>query len=117
MVTKEQRERNRIAAVHRIRLVWEALVERARQRGIVRYRDLGNVTDVHGNELYKTLDAIYYYCKCKGIPPLPVLAVSPTAEYRDEPGAGYLGIDIQRETGEVWEYDWSSVSPPEYDDL
>ena len=92
-------------------------MERARQHAIVRYRDLGNATDVRGGELYKTLDAIYYYCKRKGVPPLPVLAVSPTAEYLDEPGAGYLGIDIQEETSEVWEHDWSSVSPPEYGDL
>lgn len=111
------RRQNRSDAAAEILLIWERLKEAARLQSVVEYRELQTVAGVGFHTLLKRLDAIYYYCKQKKLPPLPVLAISQSGPFVGQPGEGYLGIDIPMETKDAHNFDWSSASPPGYDDL
>ena len=114
---RQQREQNRADAVAEIHLIWEALTDAARLELVVEYQELQMVAGVGFRTLLKRLDAIYYYCKHEGFPPLPVLAISQSRPFVGQPGEGYLGIDIPMETKQVHNFDWSSVFVPEDNNL
>lgn len=114
---KQLRIQNRANATAEILLIWKALADAAQSESVVQYGELQRVAGVGLQTLVHRLDAIYYYCKQKGLPPLPVLAISQRQPFVGQPGEGYLGIDIPAETRQVQGHNWLPVSPPGDNDL
>lgn len=65
---------------------WNALVEAAGRREILRYRQLGDRIGIHHRAVGHALDPIHRYCIRDRLPPLTILVVNETGL----PGSGFL---------------------------
>ncbi len=97
--------------------IWNHLVERATSGRTITYSELAE--RVYGNRasqaVSQPLKKLISYCKQKGLPLLPILAVS---KRTGRPSAGpEIYPDVRGETDRVFSFDWSKVSTPTPTDL
>ena len=97
--------------------LWNVLLKQAASGSTISYGELAE--RIYGNHatqaVSRPLSKLCSYCKRKGLPLLPILAVS---KRTGEPSAGPEGYpDIQGETDRVLGFDWSRVCTPAPEDL
>ena len=95
--------------------IWPVLISAAKNRQILRYSTLQEIT-LKKSAIRYILGYIAYYCLENSLPAITVLVVNTTGE----PGSGFDGfiaenIDLERE--KVFSYDWYSIVPPTITEL
>jgi len=90
--------------------IWSVLALAARNRQILTYEMLANLTGMPRMALANCLDPIQSYCLLRGLEPLTVLVVS---EPSGLPGTGFIAAaDIPRAQQRVFSHDWPGQGCP-----
>ncbi len=105
-------ESSEIKAAVRALQTWQFLISRAKNRQLVRYRELANLMGYSDNRpLNPILGHIMFYCHDHELPPLTAIVVS-----RDgTPGSGFTETprdELDRARENVFNYDWYNIYPP-----
>jgi hypothetical protein len=95
--------------------IWSVLALAARNRLVLTYSMLANLTGVARVGLGNCLEPIQSYCLVRGLKPLTILVVS---EKSGMPGVGFIAAhDIPRTQQEVFSYDWLAHVGPAPEDF
>ena len=91
---------------------WPVLTERARQRSVITYGELGEALHIHHRTVRLVLEIIQDFCLREPLPPLTILVVKKDG---NRPGAGFIAWDLGRlDEGyeEVYQFPWGTRANP-----
>ena len=91
---------------------WNVLVDRAQERSLISYKELGGRIGIHHRAVKHVLSLIQDYCLENGLPPLTILVINQGTK---RPGEGFIAWDIEdAEDGitKVYDYNWRISKNP-----
>ncbi len=97
--------------VERACRAWPILINQAKNRSTITYKELGRALDVHHRAIRYVLCVIQDYCLEENLPPLTILIVNASGM----PGTGFIAFDLANfEDGleKVYDFDWSGHENP-----
>lgn len=97
--------------VERAARAWPILVERARQRTLITYGDLGALIGVHPRALRYVLGVLQDYCMAEQLPPITILVVNKAGMLGD----GFIAFDrddLGSGRQQVYAKDWAALENP-----
>jgi putative restriction endonuclease len=95
----------------RVYRAWNILIERAKQRRSITYKQLGDELGMHHRPVRFILGPIQEYCLAEPLPVLTILVVN----QRGRPGSGFIALGPDRfDEGlqEVYSYPWHTLPNP-----
>lgn len=95
--------------------IWSVLVWAAKNRQVLTYGILENLTGVPRRGQGQLLEPIQSYCMLKKLPPLTILVVN---DETGAPGSGFIAAaDIPKTQMKVFDFDWFRLSAPNIKDF
>lgn len=102
-------------ATERAAQIWAVLALAARNRQVLTYPIVSQLTGVHPAGLGQLLEPIQSYCILKGLPPLTILVVSSDSGM---PGTGFVAAsDVPKAQQAVFEFNWLQHGAPSPESL
>lgn len=95
----------------RAALAWNVLINVAKDRDFIQYKDLGRQIGIHPRAVRFVLAVIQDYCLKNHLPPITILI----GDENGVPGSGFIAWDILNlEDGknQVYEYNWELLDNP-----
>lgn len=100
-----------INQVERAFKAWPVLVQRAKERKTITYKELGEEIGVHHRAIRYVLSVIQDYCLAEDLPPLTILIVNSSGK----PGDGFIAYDLRNfkaGLNEVFDFQWQHHNNP-----
>lgn len=97
--------------IQRAALAWNVLIDIAKDRGFLQYKELGDQIGIHHRVVRFVLAVIQKYCLENHLPPLTILV----GDEDGVPGTGFIAWDILNlEDGknQVYDYNWKLLENP-----
>ncbi len=95
--------------------IWPILALAAKNRQVLTYKILHQLTGMAKPGLGKCLEPIQSYCLLHELPPLTILVVN---QDKGLPGSGFIAAqDIPKTQLDVFSYDWLSHGAPTVEEL
>src|SRR5690606_6880805 len=95
----------------RAALGWDVLARVAKEKGLIRYGELGNQIGIHHRPIRYVLGYIQDYCLQNQLPPLTILVVNQSGL----PGEGFIAWDvddIDEGLRQVYGFNWENLDNP-----